>query len=1000
MLQLLEDLCYRGGVFVNQSSHPFIHNESQGNGSYWPFRPSDDEPAYQASAYKKTTFETLWIAFQINMILCIFQLFLFWIGLRCAPHIFAPRLDPSEVPKWPLGWICKIWKDMRVGAGNLQAPRDRWRRPSAHEAGEGVEGQGRRKRRPSRDSNAAGPPATAPEREGAMLLADRLNNLDGAVMVRFCILGFKFSLVASICAAGLLPWYYDGGTEEFENPNANFTKFNLANLKDSPNKHRFWPSVGCAYFLFWVWVHFSMVEWSNFEVMRKEHFKRLACGKMDAERPGAAQAARSVLVELVPSSFREVTGMDVKRFFGKLFPHAPEGLDTTYGGVHSAVVQPETAELHGKVDAIFLAEGKKRLRDLRNAMAPLVRKAREERVQKMKLQKQFTAGTLPSPSARSRPESLLAEHSVSFTPSDLMRTPGRRPTAREAAPAPDAVQETDSRGNVWVEVAESGEIVAKAARVTAEGMLQRVQQAASLFQDIVVPSYGGIHSGSSTAFVTFYSVSDRVAAEQLVLVPRDGQALESHRWLVSPAPEAADIIWANASVPHTQRWVRTWLVRFLLLIVMIFWIVPITFIQVWTRLDNWNIPWIRSLQDYPVGQLVYTLLSSYLPVLAQMGLMYALPELLEAVGRRIEQEKIKSRVQVVVVGRYLRFLMVTIYITIIGGGLLQSMCKILEDPYDVFDLLQEEVPQVATYFISYVMARAGLSAPMLLLFAIFSTCERDDKQRILVRPNYAMEASNLVLVMVLGMTYCIIAPMITFACTAYFALTSLIYSWLFLYVYTPEYDCKGQMWSHMFNGSLVGFLLGAASLAGIASTYVGPTSGSFIATLGLCLLVTMLFPYFRITYGQPAEHIPLEVAREVDMGVSAHIDIFLNAGYYFDPVIQDLYKGTLRRGSTCWSCLCCCCQRRKPEKEGYKASTHRGDDSDASSIEFGDSASSEDDDDGCFCGLGKSGTSPPSSASSGFSGDSEDGDGDTGGTDDADEARRRHRRRQGRGKTM
>merc|ERR1712232_1040660 len=106
---------------------------------------------------------------------------------------------------------------------------------------------------------------------------------------------------------------------------------------------------------------------------------------------------------------------------------------------------------------------------------------------------------------------------------------------------------------------------------------------------------------------------------------------------------------------------------------------------------------------------------------------------------------------------------------------------------------------------------------MLLLFAIISAWEPSDAQgRLIIRPNYAMEASQLVLVLVLGMTYCIIAPVISFACLIYFALTSLIYMFLFLYVYTPEYDCQGRTWNDMFRTSLLGLLLGVGSLAGIA----------------------------------------------------------------------------------------------------------------------------------------------------------------------------------------
>jgi len=912
-LAILQELCERGDEFVDSSAHVSFgnnHSQTQGNISHSNF--TSEGGTYDASVYREISFATIWINMQINIVLCIVQLLLFWICLRWKPHIFAPRLDPAQVPKCPCGWILKVWEETKMGRG-----------------------------------------------KSARHIARRLNNLDGAIMVRFCVLGFKISMFGSLLAGFLLPWYYraGGGDGSGHKPDQ-FTEFNLANLQGKECVDKFWPAVLCAYLLTLSFVHLGMDEWCNFDIMRKEHLTRLACGAADAERPGAAQAIRSILIELVPPNFRDVTGDSIKRFFAKLFPHVPPGIadeedgvhNLVDGGVHSAVVQPETGEIYGKVDAVVLGGGRKRLRDLRNAMAPAVSRARKER---QILKKQLTEEAEELGSRASAEATALTPARRPSTQSgfdDLVPSPRRRtsidtdhsqdpwacqPSQPLAGPTSGKAEEN---GSTWHEVAESTEYVAQAAidhtRLAAEAMLQRVQQAASLFQEMVLAKEGGLHIGSSTAFVTFYSLADRVAAEQLVLVQSDMQALTRQGWLIRAAPEAADIIWANAAVPHAQRWFRTLLVRCLLVLAMIFWIVPITLIQVWTRIDNWHIPWISSLQDDQYGQVIYTLLASYLPVLSQMGLMYTLPVLLEWLGQRMEGEKVKSRVQIVVVGRYLRFLMVTIYCTIIGGSLLQSICAILRDPYNIFDLFAREVPQVATYFISYVMARAGLSAPMLLLFALLSACEKDDEKRIIVRPNYAMEASNLVLILVLGMTYAIIAPMIMFACAVYFALTALIYSWLFLYVYTPEYDCKGQMWSQMFNGSLFGLLVGATSLAGIASAFVGPTSGSFVASLALCVIILVLFPFFRITYAEPAQYIPLEVAREVDVACSGKISVFFDTGYYFDPIIEGLKEKMLEADARIsgGGCCSCCARRRKDKKALERVSSLSEDDDDDGEI--------------------------------------------------------------------
>jgi len=51
-----------------------------------------------------------------------------------------------------------------------------------------------------------------------------LNNLDGAIMVRFCILGFKWSTAASLWAVFLIFWYRAAGRGDKDDV---FTEFNL-----------------------------------------------------------------------------------------------------------------------------------------------------------------------------------------------------------------------------------------------------------------------------------------------------------------------------------------------------------------------------------------------------------------------------------------------------------------------------------------------------------------------------------------------------------------------------------------------------------------------------------------------------------------------------------------------------------------------------------------------------------------------------------------------------
>mmetsp|Transcript_24261 Transcript_24261/g.68829 ORF Transcript_24261/g.68829 Transcript_24261/m.68829 type:complete len:1095 (-) Transcript_24261:91-3375(-) len=1015
MLPLLEEFCQKGSAFTDNASHFGIFS---GINSTWEQQNIVEHTRNVTLTYREIDFAKIVLMMQINGGLAVFQLVLFWILLRCFPGVFAPKLDKSEVPKWPLGWVCKVWTETQMGKG-----------------------------------------------KSARTIARRLNNLDGAVMVRYCILGFKFSTAASLVACFLMPWYHQFECDihtHFEclTTGQGYSYYNLSQLQNLMDTERMWsgflPAIVCAYFLVLLFVHFSMDEWRNFDIMRKEHLSRLACGHMEDDRPGAAQAQRSIMIEVVPLPYRAVSGEAVKAFFHKLFP---------YPGVHSAVVQPETGEFHGKVDAVLLSEGRRTLRSLRKALAPQLQQAQKEQEIRAEIFAEMseeipkdpshrlsedelgTVGPKPdisSPTSQAsglsqRPQfrrqvtldmaiaaasagrgththegawaqlsslprvpSLGLQHTLAVPRQQTLSAPRRRhssggslrrkrhrsassvrrvrsdsassiaslgsaggggtPTSAGGGPSPlqrgpsrisevcegdtgsgDAGDGDEGHGELercvvkeeegsaskapapdcqrrrWEEIAKTGAEVAGGAgdvagavyghgRNVAEGLFDRARQAAMMMQDIADIGGGGVEVGSSTAFVTFHTVSDRVAAEQMVLCQSDISALELKPWWVQAAPEAGDINWVNASAPNAQQWTRQLFVRVLLVFAMLFWVIPIGLIQLWTNLDvlQTKFHWIAKLQEDAMGRVLYTLLTNYLPVLAQMGLLYLLPVLLEIMGTRVEGVKSKSKVQIQCVGRYLAFLMVTIYCTIVGSSLLKSMCQALSQPSKVFDILQAEVPSVACYFITYVLARAGLSAPMLLLFSVLSVWEPRDKYgRLIIRPNYAMEASQLVLVLVLGMTYCIIAPMVSFACMAYFALTTLVYSWLFLYVYTPEYDCHGKMWPQLFKGTLVGLLVGVLSLAGVASAYVGPTSGCFAGCFCLASLIMWLFPFFEVLYARPSNFIPLEVAREIDNVCAGNVEHLFCSDYYLDPVITGKSQG-LRSVDGSSGCCCCC----------------------------------------------------------------------------------------------
>lgn len=407
----------------------------------------------------------------------------------------------------------------------------------------------------------------------------------------------------------------------------------------------------------------------------------------------------------------------------------------------------------------------------------------------------------------------------------------------------------------------------------AHQMVRRAQQCFRLVDELTI----GTTQSSQTAFVTFNTVSDRVVAEQLVLS-------NSGKWQARAAPEARDILWPNVARSSRQLRVRRFVAELGVLMGLVFWSFFIGTLQTEASL-NANLP--SWLQEYP---LVLRYLSTYLPVIVLMLLQWALPYALWLGVVCYEKCKLKSRVARRVLRRNLLYQFATLYITVISASLdvkldFGAMFNRVMDqtPSIALRTLSDEVPPVAFYFISYVMARIGISLPMLLLYPVLA-CGKP------VYPDFAYEAGNLGLILILGLTYSVIAPVIMPVCMLYFALAFLVYCWLFRYAYTPEFNAGGACWHELFNGAVIGLLFGTLSLAGIVGSYTEWYSGQFLALLALAALVLLLFGIFIFHFGAPSRFFSMEDACAADEISGESIASIFVADYYVDPVLKPVTR--------------------------------------------------------------------------------------------------------------
>jgi len=350
-------------------------------------------------------------------------------------------------------------------------------------------------------------------------------------------------------------------------------------------------------------------------------------------------------------------------------------------------------------------------------------------------------------------------------------------------------------------------------------------------------------------------------------------------------------------VPLSQRRKRTLFADVGLFLGLLFWSVPVGALQVWTSIDELDEHSNSWWSESNFGVLCYTFLREYLPVLTLVGLQYVLPYVLDFLAREYEGHKVKSKIARRALKWNLKYQFVTIYVTVLSGAASLSfhnqLGSVIRNPERLFEILRDEVPQVACYFVNYVTAKIGITIPLLLFFPalpfwfskVLGRSAREETPP--VHPDFAMEAANLGVVLVLAQTYSVIAPSIMPMCMLFFILSYLVYCWLFTYVYTPEFDCFGRFWYELFNSLMWGLVLSSLSLAALASAFVGFDTVEFYALVILAGLVSASYIHFHKVYIVPSRHLSLEDACAVDRLCKDLVKEQFSEALYIDPIVTN-----------------------------------------------------------------------------------------------------------------
>lgn len=346
------------------------------------------------------------------------------------------------------------------------------------------------------------------------------------------------------------------------------------------------------------------------------------------------------------------------------------------------------------------------------------------------------------------------------------------------------------------------------------------------------------------AAVVFFSNRQMAAAASQAM-----HAADTDSWNVMPGPDPRDIYWGNLRLGEYQRRVRSMIVYGTVFLIIVFYMIPITFVSAFTTLDNLKktFPFVKTIVEI---KGLSEFLQGILPQLALLIFLALLPKLLTLLST-LEGLPLKSQICRAASGKFFYFIVFNVFLGVtLGGSLLNSLQQALKSSFGgIIDLLGASIPKQATFFITFISLKFLISKALeltrLVPLAIFSLkkrflCKTEEQIFLAWYPgqlNYLSLVPNDLLTITLALCYADIAPLII-----PFALTYFLFSWAIMKhqamnVYTPEWESRGRMWPHMHARILAALFLSQVTLLG----YYGTKKFKYTPILIPLPIITVIF---------------------------------------------------------------------------------------------------------------------------------------------------------------
>ncbi|KAI7864935.1 hypothetical protein BDF14DRAFT_1744586 [Spinellus fusiger] len=405
----------------------------------------------------------------------------------------------------------------------------------------------------------------------------------------------------------------------------------------------------------------------------------------------------------------------------------------------------------------------------------------------------------------------------------------------------------------------------------------------------------------TSAFIEFNQQSGAQMAAQSVI----------HRKELVMAPRyieiaPTDIIWDNMNIKSYARLLRRMTSLTLTTVIVIFWAIPVIFVQGVSTLDSLSktFPFLAAVNN--LGPTVVGIIQGILPAVA-LAVLVALVPIIFAFFSKMEGIPRQSFVELSVLHKFFFFQFVdVVLVSTIAGGIFNVLGDLTKNPSSIISLLAEKLPRASTFFITYVMLQATNAAaqnllqlvPYILSFVLplLSTTPRDIYQQKNKCPNLNLGTliPSHTVIFVLGIEYSTVAPLILPFILLYFCMHYFVLLYQLTHVYERAFETAGRAFPRSIRHIYIGMFTWQLTMVGLFGVRGSQAIGQLVVMVILLIVSAFALGLYDSAFKPLLKFLPVECMKheEIKSVVAKNLsssDVALSKGKEDDKngLIQD-----------------------------------------------------------------------------------------------------------------